>query len=223
MSSLGTARLAKLTCHVPPAGGWRATVTLESGEAPALGPATLTIADLALPGTVVRSGLDAPGNPRAVLFGGAGWLAPLARAASYQSAGGVRLSTVLRDLATATGETIVQPTEATIGLAFGWPSASDATPSTGRLVLNRLVEDGSLATWRVAPTGSTRFDAWPTSRAPDARYRVVSRDLTVGLRRLGLDTQAAAFLPGATVEGIPIARVTFEETSGDLAACVWTT
>lgn len=222
MSLLGTARIMRLSCTIPPSGGWRADVILESGLAPALGAATLTIADLVLTGTVLRSAIDAPGRPRAILFGGAGWLAPLARPASYQTAGGVRLSTVLRDLATATGEPILQPAEGTVGLAFGWPSDQPHRPSTGRLVLNRLVEDGALVTWRVPPDGRTRFDAWPTLAAADSKGRVIRRDLALGMRHVGLDTKAAALLPGATLEGVPIARVTFNETSGDLTATTWT-
>lgn len=222
MSALGGKRIASLTCHFPPSGGWRAVVSLEVGGVPALGLTTLTIADLELVGSVVLADEETPGVPRAVVYGGAGWRLPLpAPGGSYQSPGGVRLSTVLRDLAALADEPYVQPAETVIGQAFSWPASTPRARVTGRTVLSGLVAQGALTTWRVATDGNTRFDSWPSLGAADGKARVVNRNVAVGARRLGLDTVASAFLPGGTFEDVTIRRVIFTETSGELIAEVW--
>ena len=220
-SSLGGVPLTKLYCHVPPSGAWWAEVAFASGQAPAIGPATLTVLDLALVGKVVRSGEDAPGEPWAIVRGAAGLWEPLLRGESWQSDEGVRLKTVLTVLARATGETLTLPTDANLGEAYGWPSAGPQTPSTGLRVLDDVVRRGAVPTWRVEPAGAVRFDAWPASDVADARGRVSARRLAFGRRQVGLDNAARAFLPGAILEGVPVVRVTFREHAGEAQAEVW--
>lgn len=222
MSSLGGKTVAKLSAHIPPSGAWWATVVLAEGSAaPALGPTTLAIGDLSLVGAVIRAGLDAPSSPRAVVVGGPGWWAPLARGESWQSDGGVKLSTVLQALSKATGETLTLPADARPFTAYGWPTAGPYAPSTGAMVLGDLVRRGVVPAWRVLPAGGTECTAWPSAGAADRGGRVLRRALDVGLREVGLDTRAAAFLPGATIEGVTIKRTVFRETAGELRAEAW--
>lgn len=220
MSLLGTQQIARLELSVPPAGGWYADVTLASGAIPALGPVTLTVGDLSLVGTVTRAGFDHAEQPRVVVEGGAGWGKALARG-SYQSAAGVRLSTVLRDLSAAAGEPHDAPVDVILGSAFAWPAHAPRAPVRGRTVLSMLLALGVLSTWRVAPSGRTRFDAWPAAGAVDEHVRVASRDLGLGLRCVGLDVTTSGLLPGATLENVPIRRVVFRESAGELRAEIW--
>jgi len=221
VSALGTQRIAKHTTTIPPSGGFYFDGILETGGLPAIGARlTLTIADLALVGTVVRAGFDVPDQPHVIVRGGAGWGTVLTRA-SYQSAQGVRLSTVLRGLIAIAKEPIDDPPDAIIGNAYSWPASTAMGPVRCGNVLADLVRRGSLSAWRVAPSGRTRFDAWPALPASDTFCRIVDRDLSVGVRFLGLADRAAAFLPGATVEGVTIRRVIFRETSSDLRAEAW--
>lgn len=222
MSLLGKAPIAKLECHIPAAGGWRATATLAGGAVPALGATTLTIGtDLVLTGTIVDADEDAPGRPNVIVYGGAGWRLPVARGESWQSSGGVRLKTVLTALQRATGEPLAMPTDVSLGEDFGWPMASPFAPFPYGDVLGILVRRRAVATWRVAPNGDTRFDPWPSLGAADAKGRLLRRNLDVGLRVYGLDARAAAFLPGSTVEGITTARITYREDAGKLEAETW--
>lgn len=222
MSSLDGKPLAMLACTVPPSGAWWATVLLEPGVTPpALGRVTLTIADLSLVGAAVAVDEEAPEQWQAVLRGGPGWWLPLARAESWQSVGGVKLKTVLTALQKATGETLTMPADRSIGAAFGWPSGGAYAPSTGGMALDALVRRGALSTWRVEPGGGTVVTPWPSIGAADGKVRVLRRVGSNGLRVLGLDVAAKAILPGATIEGVPIRRVTFRETAGELRAEAW--
>jgi hypothetical protein len=221
MSALNAQRLVAMHLHVPPSGGWLADVTIESGGVPALGPATLTFGDTRLVGTIIRAGLDAPDQPRATVAGGAGWRNVLpSPGASYVNPGGVRLLTVMRDLATIAGELYDAPADAFLGPAYQWDAGRPGASLRCRMVLADLVQRGALPTWRVAPTGRTRFDAWPALGASDAHGRIVHRDADRGMRVVALDTVTSAFLPGATLEGAKIARVTFVEKDSELRAKV---
>jgi hypothetical protein len=97
MSTLGALRISRSKTSIPEYGTARADVLLTSGAAPAVGPATLTLADLAMAGTILTADLDAPDLPRAVWQNGAAWDLPLA-GRSYGSDANVRLVTVLKDL-----------------------------------------------------------------------------------------------------------------------------
>ena len=205
---------------IPPSGCWVLRGHLAGGTPPAVGSrATVTLADLSLVGTVEHTGEDSPDQPTITVRGGIGWLRPLT-AASFQSPGGVKLSTVLRALAAISGEPLELPAEAIVGPAYSWPASSPLERLCCADVLAALVRRGALSTWRVAPGGATRFDPWPALKAADPGCRVLSRALAVGLRRVALD-RAAHLLPGATLEGATIRRVIFHEDADDLRAEVY--
>lgn len=231
MSRLGSRNVTRLHAHIPPAGGWIARCNLDKGAPPAPGPVTLTIGDLQIVGAVLpsRGGLDSPDNPAVVVAGGYGWHAPLMTAGKYRSASNVRLTTVIRDLAAAavyqggpvTGEAYVAPPEVFLGPFYGWEAHTPSRPVRGRMVLADLVARGAIPTWRVQPAGQTVFTTWPAAPAADAFGRIVDRNLARGLRLAKLDNAVAAWLPGATVQGVAIARVTFIEEDAELRAEVY--
>jgi hypothetical protein len=234
-SSLAGLRVASLECHVPPSGAWWASVVLPQGTTtPPLGRATLAIgSDLTLVGDVVRTGEEEPSNFRAIVRGGGGWWLPLATAASWQSDNGVKLSTVFLALLAAVlkaraaadlggTETLPIPLpDPRIDAAYGWPAAGAVGPSTGAMVLSDLVRRGTLPTWRVGADGGTVATAWPTLKAGDAVGRVEKRRLDVGMREVALDTRAAAFLPGGSIDGVTIKRSVFRERAGELRVEAW--
>jgi len=226
VSSLGTQQVLSATVNVPPSGAWMATVTLNASALPALGATALTMGDLVLVGAVIRADFDDhPGGGRvvAVACGGAGWRLPVTRAGDYASSGGVRLSTVLRDLAAMAGELYTPPADVSLGVAYAWQAHAPLAPVHGADVLGELVSRGYLATWRVEPfTGRTVFSTWPAIGAADGRGRIVDRAGSRGRRTVGLDVQVAAFLPGATLEGLTITRTVLQEDAGKLAAEVYT-
>lgn len=223
MSSLGGQRIAALAAFVRHAGAWWADVLLEPGvPAPAVGATTLRIgADLSLVGAVDRVDEEAPKQYRAIVRGAAGLWRGLARAESWQSDAGVKLRTILKALAKATEETVAMPVDEVVADAYGWAASGPLAASTGAMVLDDLVLRGALPSWHVAPSGGVLCEAWPVLAAADGKGRLLRRDTTVGMRVMGLDTRAAAFLPGATVEGRPIARAVFRERAEELRVEAW--
>lgn len=225
MSTLGAQRIVDLELHIPPTGGCWGTLKLEQGALPPLGFATLQLGDLPLVVSVVRRGYDAPATPRVVVAGGAGWRTLLpAPGGSYSSAGGVRLLTVLRDLAAIAGEPYDAPAEASLGPFYGWETSTPLAALRARHVLADIVVCGAIPTWRVTPGGRTRFDAWPALPAADQHVDLIpDRLLEQGRRGFSVKGSAAALLPGAVLDGATIARVKFTESAEALEAMTWET
>lgn len=219
MSTLGASRIAKVETLLPRSGSWHADVTLDGGDLPS-GIVVLTIGDLVLNGgTVQRAAYDAADKPHVVIFGGAGWHGLISKPISFQSDGGVRLSTVLSAIARGAGQTIEQPTDATIGDYYECIAARPGEPVRWSDALAELVRAGHVAPWRVDPDGVTRFGARPAT-AVTARATVLSIDAAVGKTTYGVDAPAQ-FLPGHTVSGAAISRVVIRETSGKLELDVY--
>lgn len=222
MSTLGASRVATVDLDVPMFTGWYADVVLETGALPAVGSRlTLTVADLPLLGTVLRSGFDLVDQPHAVVVGGAGWDLPLDGRA-YQSDAGVRLATVLRDLAKDTRETYAAlPADRSIGRNCIRQGSTAAAPQPGRAMLLTLWRHGLLPPWWVRGDGLTVFGPRPTGAAT-GRADITKRDSSVSLKMVGVDSPAG-FLPGLTIEGATIRRLVVKESAGSLMANVWTT
>lgn len=225
MSTLNGLRVTKLEAHIPRSGAWIAYLSLDSATLPPLGRTVLTIGDLALVGAVIRTDYDdhpGGGLPMAVVRGGAGWRLPVVRQGRYASSDGVRLSTVLYDLATQAGEPYAAPADTSLGVEYRWEAHTPLAPVHGEDVLAELITRGYLPTWRVDPaTGTTRFDTWPSIGAADGRGRVLGRNLARGRRTVGLDVQVAAFLPGSTLEGTTTARLVLQEDARSLRGLVY--
>lgn len=223
MSTLRGKRIANVELHVPWAGAWWADVTLDVGAVVAPGPAELRTGDLTLQGSVLsdQRGFDAPDQPSCVVTGGAGWRSLLTQAGEYSSPVGVRLSTVLRDLAALAGEPYESPPELLLGTAYGWTASRPGAPRRARSVLDELVQRGAIPTWRIAPSGVTTFSPWPAGAVADVAGRVTKRRLTEGVRFVSLDTRVALFLPGGTLEGSIIRRVVIQDRGEALTAEIW--
>lgn len=216
MTTLGSQRASSVHLAIPGYGTARANVVFETGAAPAAGPATLTMYGLVMAGTIVRPDIDAPDLPHAVWVNGAGWDAPLP-ARSYYSANGVRVATVLRDLATDTGEVFAVDPAVTVGTAtvghwYARRGSTPTEPSTGRQALLTLWRLGYVPPWWVDGQGRTNFGTRPGGAAV-GRADVMRRDASVGLRVFGCD-DPAGFLPGTTLEGVTTRRLVVKETGG---------
>lgn len=221
MSRLGDIAVVALTLVWPAFGSPRADMTLDGGTPPAVGArATLTVGDLTMTGTVTISAEELPARPRVVLVGGAGWDRLVATPLSYQSDAGVRLKSVLAELAARAGETIEQPGDVSVGGYYECIASRPYEPVRLRDALAELVRAGSVQPWRVDPDGVTRFGARASAEVSVARATRISRDVSAGLRVIGIDAPLA-FLPGNTLDGEPIGRLIVVETSGKLVAELW--
>lgn len=223
MSTIGTASIQRVELHWPRYGAAWAHAWTATG-APAPGPATLTIADLNLVGTVTpQSGLDGPSAWSGIFVQGDGWNTVLPARPTYQNDAGVRLKNVLADLAKDCGGlAIVQPADASLGTYWTRPVlTAGGKPWTGRDELAALVRSGLVPPWWADPLDVTRFGG-RTSGPVTAAARVVDRDLTRGRRMLGID-KVAPFAPGGTFEGVTIEKLIVREDDGAITCETWST
>ncbi len=222
MSDLQGQRLARVELVWQRYGTSWARCSTELGAVPN-GPATLTIGDLVLQGTVIgdRSGENAPSSWSGIWVNGAAWNTVLPVRVAYQSDDGVRLKTVLKDLAADCGSApLAQPTDVALGPYWTRPKFNgDKSRRAGRDELNALVSRKAVAPWwldTVTEGGAlrevTRFGGRATGEVA-AVARVTGRDLTIGMRSLSVDSPAS-FVPGGTFEGARMGRVIVRETDG---------
>lgn len=213
MSTLAGLAVEQLELAIPSKGSWRAEAILSASSAPT-GKVALVVGDLELAGTAERGGLDFADHPHLVVTGAPGWERVLEQPLSYQSDAGVRLRTVLQDLASLADEPIEQPVDANIG-----PHFVAVAGVSLRDVLAELRLRGHLEAWRVDADGVTRFGARAGADATE-KGRVLKRNAALGTRRVGPES-VAAFMPGNLIEGETIDRLVVRERSGRLEVVTW--
>jgi hypothetical protein len=144
---------------IPLVGAWTADLVLAGQDPLPVGPATVVIGNLTLQGTVYRSAVYG-GQVKARLVAGAGgWRNPVPPQ-GYGNPGGIQLSTVLGDVAVATGESIIVAADVNIGTAYARVAFPSSVASD---VLWQMVAQGFIPSWRVDVDGITRTDAWPAT------------------------------------------------------------
>ncbi len=224
MSSLGAQRIASSQTSIPEYGTAHCDAVLAKGSVPAVGPALLTLATLALAGTIIFADEDAPDLPHAVWVNGAGWDLSLP-GRSYGTDAGIRLRTILTDL-------IVDVSAAAVAQGYA-PEFFAAQPvdvpverldlrpdgTTGREVLATLRRARLVPPWWVDGAGATNFGPRPGGPAT-GRNDITRRNAGVGLRVLGCDTPAG-FLPGTTLEGAVTRRIVVKERGSALTVEAW--
>lgn len=220
MTTLGTSSAVSATLVLPKGGDWRADVLLDGGPLPT-GATTLTVGDLVLSASVLRSDFDAASRPHAIVVGGIGWHNLITAPLAFGSTAGVRLSTVLAAISGAAKQTIVQPTDRTIGDHYQLSASRPNEPVRWSDALNDLVRLGFVPTWRVDPDGITRFTArTPTAVPTSVRATLMRHDSTIGLFTYGIDGPKS-FLPGNIVEGKTTEKLVVRENAGKLEADVY--
>lgn len=215
MTLLGKQRLSRVELVWQRYGTSWARCSTELGAVP-VGPAVLTIGDLILQGAVVsgRCGEDAPSSWSGIWVTGAAWDTVLPVRVAYQSDDGVRLKTVLKDLAADCGNApLVQPADAALGPFWTRPKRNgDKSRRTGRDELNALVSARAMPPWWIDAQGITQASVRSFGEVA-AVSRITARDLTIGMRRASVDSPAS-FVPGSTLESATIRRVVVRESDG---------
>ena len=137
----------------------------------------------------VMAGGVAEGKARYRCVAGAGGWGKTIDAKPYHNDAGVKLATVLRDAATACGETMGTVPATVLGPHFA--RANDTASDALQLLAPR--------SWYVDTAGVTHVGAWPavTYEGDGARTRV---DLATGVVELAVD-EIANLLPGVSVDG----------------------
>lgn len=220
MSTVAGLPIDRVELNVPLRGAWHADMTLTSG-APPTGQVHLVIGELDMLGTVLddQAGNDAPDRPHLTVVGAPGWDRLLLRPLSYRADSGVRLASVLADLATLAGEPIEQPTSRSIGTSFCAVASSTRAVVRLRDVLATMQRSGHVEPWRVDPDGVTRFGD-RVGVEVSSRAIEMSRNAAVGMRRVGID-DPSDFLPGNTLGGTTIQRLVVREREDAREALIW--
>ena len=228
MSQLAGKHLTHIRFDWPAYGMAQGEVTTTDGAIPA-GLATLQFGDLSFVVTVLpaRAGLDSPATWHGVIMAGAGWLTKLGAAhADFGGALPVKLLSVLGALAKDCGETLPAnavaglPADAVIGSSWSFPISTPALPFRGRDALALLRARSKTGPWYVDRTGVTKWGARPSPTIADAKGRIVERDLSIGRRKVSIDSPLT-FTPGARFDGALIARSVITEDAGALTCETW--
>ncbi len=190
-------------------GVWWADVETDD-PAELAGSVTISISGLELVGTIVTGGTR-HGRSRYRIAAGAGRWGVAVTQQGYRSDLGVKLATVLNEVATAVGETLDASTiSGTIGPAW----TREAGPASRQLAL--LAERA----WHVGIDGVTRLGVWPSTTYTGAAT-VEKRDEAHQRMDLAPDT-LAGLVPNATVEGEVAADVVHTLVEGEaVRTSVW--
>lgn len=190
--ALAGAPAQSITLTVPGSRIWRARVKVAGPKTLAIGAAVkLTVGGLELAGAVHDGGTFAA-QSEYIVVGGAGRWGREVKRRPYRSDGGVKLSTVLADLAMDAGERVkMDAPDRSLGYAF----LRATGPASQALEL-------IAPSWWMAGDGVTHVGTRPATTLPGRiKYRV--QDYEPAHRRglLGVaDEDIGAFLPGVAIE-----------------------
>lgn len=145
--SVNGKRAVTATVTLPMFGAWSADIVMADGEI-LDGAATLVIGDLTLKGTVVRQGSFAGSLSTRIVAGADGWRKELP-SKGYSHVVGVKLSTVLGDVASESGESISVASDRSVGTFY------TRDKGKARDVLSLLIGE----TWWIDNDGVTQTGA----------------------------------------------------------------
>jgi len=209
LATLNGHRCTRARAQIPAWGVWYAEATIDA-EVALAGAVTLQLGDLALAGTVISGGAG-DGEASYRIVGGAGGWGSNVAARGYANDAGVRLATVLADLAQAAGETLDLGSVAATTIGPAWTRA--AAPA------GRTLEQLAPESWYVGVDGITRMGRRSSSRYSGTAVRI-DQDLVRGT--IDLATEAiAALLPGAIVDGVEAVDVRHELSARGLRTTIW--
>ncbi len=174
---------------IPLIGAWTADLTLATDQQVS-GQVEVVIGNLTLQGTIYRSEFYG-GQVRARLVGGyAGWRKQ-APPQGYGSGTGLKLSTVLNDLAAAVGERINIFAETSVGQAFARVNFASSVASD---VLWQMIQLGIMKAWYVDPAGITQTGPWQNNTV-GTPFTVTDQKPDAGVIEIATEDYAS-WLPG---------------------------
>lgn len=212
LSTLEGANVTKARVQIGAWGCWWADVDLSEPIELAVGrKVSLVLAGTTCACAVVSGGAF-EGRAAYHLVGGAGGWGKRLPKKAYRDSGGVKISSVLGDAASAAGETLAGVPTARIGEHFARPANDLASTPLHELAPRA---------WYVGFDGVTRFGSRPAVAytGDGARVRV---DKQAGVYELAVSS-IAQLLPGATIDGSePATDVELRLTPDRLTAIVYT-
>jgi hypothetical protein len=190
LATLNSLLVTAARVSLPAWGAWWAEVECASDQV-LTGAVTLILDDLTLRGTVVTGGAYQTRTRYRIVGGAGGWGRTIS-ARSYANDLGVKLSLVLRDAATAVGETMGTAPATAIGPAF----VRAQGPAS------RVLEAVAPRGWYVDEAGVTQIGRRPARPFTGAASRMVN-DAAQGRYELApAEGTLSQLLPGAVVDGV---------------------
>lgn len=189
-------------------GVWYVDVTLDSPEAIS-GSVDLELNDLRLKGTVLSGGAFS-GRAKARIVGGAGGISRTVAPRGYANDAGVKVSTIVRDVADECGETFIAPSSSTsVGNAFARPEVPGG----------RVLELVAPRAWYVGEDGAIRLGRRAARSLPSSAS-ILSRDEATGVVTIAGE-ELAPLLPGLTIEGREAVDIEHEISPGKVRTRAW--
>jgi hypothetical protein len=212
IATLAGHRVTHGKTQFPKWGCWFADVRLD-GAHELSGAVELRFSDLTLSCTILSGGVTLGTSFYRVVGGGGGWGRVLPEK-HYVNDAGVRLRTVVEDLAREAGESFILATidrDASLGPAWTRPAGPAAR------TLNHVAPES----WYVGEDGITRYGTRAASTLPAGTTRTVQPDLSRGVLTLASET-LASLLPGLVVDGREVVDVQHEiSAKGGLRTTLW--
>ncbi|GAC1536313.1 MAG: hypothetical protein NVS3B10_00100 [Polyangiales bacterium] len=179
-------RIISARVTIPMYGLWSGDIELALSSAiPSSG--LLVLGDLSMQCAVFRAASYAGARSARLVGGFGGWRQPVG-AQAYANAGGLKLSTVVTDVATLVGEQVAVVSDATIGTQF----VREAAPAVH--VLSQL----ATPLWWVDPaTGITQVGGTRSSAAITSDFQVITFSGAKGRFTVATET-LADWMPGRT-------------------------
>ena len=210
-ATLAGHRATSATIQIPEWGCWYADASVD-GEHALSGRVDLVIADLTLKGTVIAGGVSKGRAHYRIVAGAAGWGKQLPSKA-YANDAGVKVSTVLGDVASAAGETLDASTVSTsnrVGPSYVRPEG----PAV------RVLEQQAPRGWYVGEDGVTRLGKRAAKTLPAG---VTHGPVDLARRTVTLAGESIASIrPGLVVDGLTAVDVQHEiSATGGLRSTVW--
>lgn len=209
-STLQGHRVTSARVWLPAWGCWFAEVMLD-GEHALSGRVTLSLAGLALVGTVLSGGAEKGRSSFRIVSGAGGWGRQIP-AASESDDAGVKLSKVLLSAASACGETLDASTLPTTRVGPSYARREDQAC--------RVLELEVPGAWYVGEDGITRIGRRGASTIAASVPRVSTVDLARRTVTLAPES-ASGLVPGVTVDGIEAVDVQHELGEDGLRTTVY--
>ncbi len=185
-ANISGARVSKLELTVPHYGLWAADVELPTTAAIPTA-CTLTVADLTLSGTVARTDAFAGLRTARIEGGGNGWPTVVGQQ-EYFNPAGVKVSTIMGDLAGLIGEKVAIASDSSVGTYFFRVSAQAA----------RFLRQLSGGLWWVDKSGVTQLGTARDSSPVRTAFLIHEFDPATG-RMTAITENPADWMPGRQV------------------------
>ena len=209
LATLNGRPLTACRIQIPAWGLWWAEVECTSPDV-LTGAATIVLDDVTFVGTILTGGTYETRTRYRIVAGAGGWGRAVG-AKSYVNDAGVKLATVIRDVAAECGEPVGTLPSGTCGHAYARPSAS----------ASRVLETLASAAWYVDAAGVTQFGRRPATPWTGAAARMIG-DAAQGRIELAPAT-LVGLTPGAVVDGIEAVDVehVLSAEDGTLRTTLW--